>query len=149
MKKKRPNHFYKSVGQMVVSAVTGNAKLPITIAVYSAMAVLLLTYVSAQVLTGVLTQEISELDEERDRRTEKFNKLTAEYVTLSSRARVTQYCESTLGMRQASAENYERFAVGSKTVDHEQPVEFTKYADPLTDAYRFSTSRRTKGNSDG
>lgn len=145
---KRSKHSYQRLGHWLAAALTGQTGLPVTITVYAVIAVLLLVYVSAQVYTGVLTQEITALHEERVRRTESLNKLTAQYVTLSSRTRVGAYCENVLGMRQASEDDCQRFAVGEETA-FKKLVEFAQHSDPLRDTYRFSTLHRVNEKSDG
>jgi hypothetical protein len=113
----------------------------VTLLVYTGLALLLLTYVSAQVLTSVLTQEITELKQERHQRKEALNKHTSEYISMSSRARVTYYCESVLGMIPAGDGSLERFAVEESPGTYGQPVEFTRGFSQTNDPYRFTLLR--------
>jgi hypothetical protein len=144
--------LYRKLGHVLVTALMGNARLSTTIAVYSLVAVLLLTYVSLQVMTGMLTQEIAELTQEKNIRGERLNRLTATQVSLSSRDRVIAYCEATLGMKQASDTSYERFAVSDELLKSRELMEFTRSSDTVVDTYRFSRLRRGSagsGKSDG
>jgi cell division protein FtsL len=147
--RKHTEHWYQKVGRLLVTALAGQASTAATVFVYASIAVLLLAYVSAQVLTGVLTQEIAALSSERSRQSETMNKLAAEYVALSSRARVTRFCEEKLGMAEASGTTFRRIAVSGREGDAQQPVEFTRRVDPVADSYRFSVLIGENGKSDG
>ena len=59
----------------------------------------------------------------------------------SSRARVTEYCESKLGMVQANNGIFERFGVEADANNPSLPVEFTQEFPQTNDLYRFSLLR--------
>lgn len=143
MKKKKANDVYRKLGQGFVAAVTCNTRLHVTLFVYSVVAVLLLTYVSAQVYTTALTQNITELKQERHSRKEVLNNLTSDYIALSSRTRVTDYCESVLGMVQAGDGSFERFAVEDSPSDLRERIEFVHGFPQSNDPYRFTLLRQT------
>ena len=108
---------------------------------YSVIALLLLGYVLAQIYTSILAQEIVELKQERYGHKESLSRLTSKYVSLSSRERISNYCDTVLGMQVARDGNLERFAVLDDNGDFLEPVEFTERHSPLSDPYRFSRLR--------
>jgi hypothetical protein len=151
LKRTHKNPLYIRLGCVLIAALTGHTRLGVTIAIYSLVAVLLLAYVSLQVMAGMLTQEIAELGNEKNVRSERLHILTAQYVSLSSRDRVVRHCER-LGMTEASGGSYQRFAVSDELLRNRELMEFTGFSDPVTDAYRFSTLRLESagsGKSDG
>ena len=138
--KKQSSQAYRKLAHTVITALTGQAKLSVTLAVYSFLALVLLAYVSAQVYTSVLSLEISQLKTQRYRCKENLNRLTSEYVALSSGARVSKYCEDVLGMIKAGDESVERYGVAIALDDFDEPAEFTRVLSPLPDPYRFSSA---------
>ena len=126
MKRKHSHDAYRRSAHAVISALLGQARLSTTLFVYAVLAVLLLGYVSAHVYTSVLTQEIGELKLQKNSCRETMNKMTSEYISLSSRARVTNYCETVLGMTRANDGDLERFAVKGGLEHVTAPVEFTR-----------------------
>jgi cell division protein FtsL len=136
LKKKAP--AYRLFGNILVSALTGNANVGTTLLVYLAIAMLLLGYVSAQVLTGALTQDIADIKQARSSQKEKLNRLTSDYVSLSSRARVSNYCENVLGMVHANNGSLRRFAVDDVDWRFSAPVEFTEKGSAGLDPLRFT-----------
>ena len=83
IRKKKP--VYRKLSRLLVTALCGQCRTPVTLLVYGAAAVLLLTYVSGQVYAGALSQKIAVLKSERHEYKEKLNLLTSEYVALTSR----------------------------------------------------------------
>ncbi len=144
MKKRTPP--YRRISSVLIAVLTGNARIGVTLLVYVAIAVLLLGYVSAQVYTGVLAQEIAEIKQARSSQREKLNRLTNDYVSSSSRLKVSRYCEDALGMVQASDGSTRRFAVDNVDRGFPIPVEFTEKGSPILDPYRF-TLRDKNGKS--
>lgn len=145
MKKEKPSDMYRRLGHGIVAALTCQSRIFVTLVVYTMIALALLTYVSAQVYTTVLTQAITELKRERHQHQEAFNKLTSQYISMSSRTRVTHYCESVLGMIQGGS--FERFAVEGEGENRFEPVEFTHGFPQSKDQVRFTLLRET-GQSD-
>jgi hypothetical protein len=143
--KKRAS-IYRRISSILISALTGRARIGVTLVVYATVALLLLVYVSAQVYTGVLTQDISEIKQSRSSQREKLNRLTSDYVSLSSRARVSEYCETVLNMVEARDESLRRFAIDNIDRNFLVPVEFTEKGLPILDPYRF-TLRDKNGKS--
>lgn len=139
MKKDLRNNIYRQFSHVMLSALSGQAKLSVTIVVYSTIAVLLLTYVSAQIYAGVLAKEIAELKQARCEVREEANKLTGDYVALSSRSRVSKFCEKSLGMVEAAAgESFEILAVGDVGKRLSTPMELTRKQAVIPIAYRYT-----------
>lgn len=143
MKRNPTNDICRKISHALICALTGQTKIQVTILAYSVVAFLLLGYVSAQILTSVLAQEISDLTEERRQYKENLSKLTSDYVALSSRARISEYCETVLGMHQATDGSFERFAVRDSDGDYIEPIEFSQRYSPVPDAFRFSLHRES------
>ncbi len=141
--KKDKSDIYRKLGHGLAAALTCSTRLHVTLFVYAGIALLLLTYVSAQVYTTVLTQDIAQLKRASQGRKETLNRLTSEYISVSSRARVTEYCESKLGMVQANDDIFERFAVKDDPNSPRQPVEFAHEFTRTNDLYRFSLLRES------
>ncbi len=141
MRNKSRNNVYKRFSHVLLSALAGQAKLNVTIAVYFVIALLLLSYVSVQVYGGVLHQEIAGLKLTRCELKENLNRLTSDYVSLSSRSRVSRYCENTLGMVKAAGESFEVLAVEDGEYELAEPVEITKKHRAIPAAYRYTLRR--------
>ncbi len=138
MKKKDSRNVYGKFGQLLFAALTAQTRFSVTVVVYAVIALLLLAYVSVEVLTGVLAQEIAELEEEREYGRESLNRLTSEYISLSSRAPVSRYCESVLGMVEGREGNFERFVVDDLDRFGEL-IEITERSFRVTGAQRFTS----------
>jgi cell division protein FtsL len=136
---------YRKFSHLMISALTGHSKVAVTIAVYSVVALLLLAYVSVQIYAGVLRQEIALLEQQRVEAKEALNKLTGEFVSLSSRDRVIEYCENKLGMVRLDGENFEVLAVNKGAAEPAAPVALTETQDAIPSAARY-TYRQTKEN---
>ncbi|UCH83425.1 MAG: hypothetical protein JSW50_13350 [Candidatus Latescibacterota bacterium] len=139
MRKERHNTVYKQFSHIMLTALTGQAKVSVTIAVYATVAVLLLAYVSAQIYAGVLMQDIAELKQARCDLREEANTLTGDYVSLSSRNRVSKYCEQRLGMVEATAgESFEILAVNGGSEGFSIPMELTRKQTTIPTAHRYT-----------
>lgn len=141
MKKDIRSNIYRGFSRTLISALTGQARISVTIFVYAVVAVLLLAYVSAQVYADVLRQEIAVYKQERCDLKEDLNMLTSEYVANSSRSRVSRYCEKELGMIKAGGESLEILAVGDVNYGFAIPVELTKRQRAIPSAYRYTLRR--------
>lgn len=139
------NGLYRKFSHLMFSALTGQTKVGVTIVVYSVLALVLLAYVLVQIYAGVLRLEIAGLKQQRGDRKEALNKLTGDYVSLSSRSRVSQYCEKELGMVTASGENLLVVAVDTRDAGFAAPVALTKKQGAMPSAYRY-TYRQTDEN---
>jgi cell division protein FtsL len=128
---------YRKFSRFAVTALTGQTKVGATIAVYTLCALLLLAYVSVQIYAGVLRQEISQLKLARSEVKEALNKLTGDYVSLSSRERVSDYCENRLGMVRVGWEDFEVLAV-SDVARVAPPTALTQKQGAIPAAYRYT-----------
>jgi len=136
---------YRKFSRLMMSALMGHSRVGVTIAVYSAVALLLLAYVSVQIYAGMLRQEIALLEQQRVEAKETLNKLTGEFVSLSSRDRVIDYCENKLGMVRLDGENFEVLAVNEGAGEPAAPVALTETQDAIPSAARY-TYRQTNEN---
>ncbi len=125
---------YKRLAQNFVAALICQTRLSVTLLVYTVLALLLLTYVSAHVFTSMLSQDIAQLQVQRQQRKETFNKLTSQYISVSSRARVADYCESVLGMVQTGERSVQRFAVRERPASSEKGVAFARVSPKTKEA---------------
>lgn len=141
MKTKRRMPIYKRFCQIVLSSLSGQGSVLATVTFYAVVAALLLAYVSAQILTGALTQEITELRTSRSALSEDLNRLTGEYVSLTSRARVSDYCREKLGMVEASQGILERVVLRLDDDMFLEPSTLTRNQSAVPDAYRFTLNR--------
>jgi cell division protein FtsL len=139
------NDPYRKFSRLMVSALTGHSRVSVTIAVYSLVALLLLAYVSVQIYAGVLRQEIAFLEQQRAEAKETLNKLTGEFVSLSSRDRVVEYCEKKLGMVRLDGGSFQVLAVNEGAAAPIAPVALTEPQDAIPSAARY-TYRQTGQN---
>jgi len=70
---------------------------------YASFAVVLLAYVSTQVYTSSLMEDVAHREEQRRTIEENIGVMMSEYAGLVARARVARYCEQKLGMVEADA----------------------------------------------
>jgi hypothetical protein len=141
VKKEIRSNVYRNFSRLLISALTGQAKLSVMICAYGVVAVLLLTYVSAQVYADVLRQEIAGFKQTRCDLKEDLNMLTSDYIAYSSRSRVSGYCEKKLGMVKASGESLEILAVEDTEGGFSVPAELTKRQRAIPSAYRYTLRR--------
>ena len=92
---------------------------------YASFAVVLLAYVSTQVYTSSLMEDIAELKRTRRDSKEEIGLLMAEYMSLSSKRRIANYCEKKLGMVPAGSERMHRVSVNARNWIFAEPQEFT------------------------
>ncbi len=103
--------MYRRFYRFVASVVLGNAGIPKTILFVSLCALLLLAYVSTQIYSDMLSERISNLKKEQQVIREKHHRLISRYILLTSRERISEYCENVLGMVEADGESVRRIAV--------------------------------------
>jgi cell division protein FtsL len=97
--------------QFVLDALSGRLGVLMMTLSYASFAVVLLAYVSTQVYTDSLLEDINGNRREELELKERIGRLTASYASLSSRARVSAYCEERLGMVEADVTEVIRVAV--------------------------------------
>ncbi len=115
---------YKRFNRFLASVILGNAGVPTTIVVVSICALLMLSYVTAQIYSTVLSERISALEAKQLIFREKIHTLTSRYTELASRERVGGYCENVLGMIEAKNDNLRRIAIDGGTGGYTEFGEF-------------------------
>ena len=111
MKRAVKHSNLRVAGQFVLDALTGRLGLFMMTLAYASFAVVLLAYVSTQVYTNSLMEDISIREVERRRAQERVGLLMRDYAGLVSRARVSAICEDRLGMVQGDGANVTRVRV--------------------------------------
>jgi len=122
----RARHRLRQGWDFVVDALSGRMGVLMMTLAYAVFAVVLLGYVSTQVYTNSLMEDISARKHEQRLAKERIARLTARYAALSSRARIGSYCEERLGMVQADAGNVVRLAVEGEGDAHGGVLRFTE-----------------------
>ena len=91
------------LGQFVGDALSGRLGLFMMTVAYALLGVLLLGYVSTQVYTNSLMEQVSAGEADRRRVQEQVGLLMRDYAALVSRQRISEYCEQQLGMIEGDA----------------------------------------------
>ncbi len=94
---------YRKFSRIAADALTGRLGVVAMVLGYLACAVALLGYVSSQVYTFSLMEDISKLERQQKVLKETVGLLTADYAELSSMDRITRICKEKLGMNPADA----------------------------------------------
>jgi hypothetical protein len=92
-----------ATSQIVVDALTGRLGVVMMTLSYATVAFVLLAYVSTQVYTASLMEDVSRREEQRRLLEERIGLLMQEHAALVSRTRISRYCEDELGMVEADA----------------------------------------------
>jgi hypothetical protein len=105
---------FKKIVRFVADALTGRLGVAMMVIGYSTCAVVLLAYVSTQVYTYSLMEDI--VTRERDQRDlkEKIGLQTERYVALSSKERIAGLCESKLALVQVGNEQLVRVSINHR-----------------------------------
>jgi hypothetical protein len=98
MKRTQRVNGLKSLTRFVAGALTGRLGMAAMVLAYSFCAVILLAYVSAQIYTYSLMEDILQRERVQRNLKEKIGLQTQRYATLASKDRVTKICETRLGM---------------------------------------------------
>lgn len=98
----------RATGQFAFDALSGRMGVVMMTLAYGSLAVVLLAYVSTQVYTSSLIEDVGARKIEERKLQERISVTTADYARLASRTRVATYCEETLGMRPADAQTMTR-----------------------------------------
>lgn len=101
------------VGQFFLDALAGRLGAPMMVMGYVTFAVLLLAYVSTQVYTSSLMENVAARKREELVLRERIGVLTARYATMTSKSRVSRHCEEDLGLVGATQDDVVRVAVDS------------------------------------
>jgi hypothetical protein len=92
--------FFASLG--------GRLGAPMMVMGYLLIAVLLLAYVSAQVYTNSLMEQVAKRKRDEIVAREKIGVLTAHYATMTSKSRVARECEDELGLVESTTNDVVR-----------------------------------------
>jgi hypothetical protein len=105
------------VGQFFLDALAGRLGAPMMVLAYATFAVLLLAYVSTQVYTSSLMEDVAARKRDELLLRERIGVLTARYSTMTSKSRVSRHCEENLGLVGATQDEVVRVAIDGPTVD--------------------------------
>lgn len=104
-------HRVLVVGQFFLDALAGRLGAPMMVMGYVTFAVLLLAYVSTQVYTSSLMENVAARKRDELVLRERIGVLTARYATMTSKSRVSRHCEEDLGLVGATQNDVVRVAV--------------------------------------
>lgn len=124
---KHPNSgrtVFRRLARLVADALTGRLGVAMMVLGYSACAVVLLSYVSSQVYTYSLMEDIGARQRARRLLEEKIGLLTQTYAEMSSMERVTRICQAKLGMVPASPGQLVRVSVDTDWAPGVRQAEF-------------------------
>ncbi len=111
MKQAKEQGILAGLIRFVVDTLTGRLGVGMMVAGYTTCAFVLLGYVSTQVYTYSLMEDIHKREQTQRMKKESIGLLTERYATLSSRERIIGICESRLDMVPAGAAQLERVAI--------------------------------------
>jgi hypothetical protein len=98
-------------GHVFFSALSGRLGAPIMVLGYLSFAVCLLAYVSSQVYTHSLMEDVAARKRDEVALKERIGVLTAHYATMTSKSRVSAACEEDLGLVESTTRDVVRVAV--------------------------------------
>lgn len=97
--------------QIFFAALGGKLGAPMMVAGYLVVAVFLLAYVSAQVYTNSLMEDVAAHKRREVVAREKIGVLTARYATMTSKSRVSRECEEDLGLVESTTSDVVRIVI--------------------------------------
>jgi hypothetical protein len=103
--------MYKKFTRLLVTVISGNASMRTLILVCGASVLVILAYVSTQIYSARLLDNVLDLKQQKLLLQETVNDLTGVQASLSCRAKVIGYCEEKLGMTKAADDAIIRVAV--------------------------------------
>jgi hypothetical protein len=109
--------------QLFFAALGGRLGVPMMVAGYLVFAGLLLGYVSAQVYTNSLMEEVSARKRQEMVARERIGVLTARYATMTSKSRVSRECEGDLGLVESTTADVVRIAIDGARLPDAPPGE--------------------------
>ena len=104
-------HRVLVIGQFFLDALAGRLGAPMMVMGYVTFAVLLLAYVSTQVYTSSLMENVAARKRDELVLRERIGVLTARYATMTSKSRVSRHCEEDLGLIGATQNDVVRVAI--------------------------------------
>lgn len=114
-------HRMVVAGQFLLDALGGKLGAPMMVMGYVTFAVLLLAYVSTQVYTSSLMEDVAARKRDELALREKIGVLTARYATMTSKSRVSRHCEESLGLVGATQNDVVRVAVDGPVRSQDEP----------------------------
>jgi len=117
MKPVKPRSGWRIATGLIFDALSGRLGVSLMALAYASFAVVLLAYVSTQVYTSSLNEQISRRRSLERSVEEQMGLLTAEYTRLASRARIAPFCEDKLGMVEADKESMHRLRINGDDND--------------------------------
>lgn len=118
----RRNRF-AMVAQLFFAALGGKLGTPMMVAGYLVFAAFLLAYVSAQVHTNSLMEDVSARKRQETVAREKIGVLTARYATMTSKSRVSRECEGDLGLVESTTSEVVRVVIDGAPVPEAKPAD--------------------------
>jgi hypothetical protein len=116
MKQRNNSTSLKKVAGFVVPVLTGRRGVAMMVAGYSVCAVVLLVYVSAQIYTYSLMEDIASRERQQLGLKEEIGLQTERYAELASKSRISRICETKLGLVQNDAGQLIRVSIDTKWV---------------------------------
>jgi hypothetical protein len=98
-------------GQFLLNALGGKLGVPMMVLGYLSFAVCLLAYVSTQVYTSSLMEDVAGRRRTEVALKERIGVLTARYATMTSKSRVSTTCEHDLGLVESTTADVIRVSV--------------------------------------
>jgi len=132
----KPSRFrtgFKPISQLAFEAVTGRLGVLAMAFSYTLFALVLLGYVSKQVYTSSLMEDVSHRRAQELVLKEEIGMLTSQYASLVSRQRVADYCEGKLGMVEADDRLMTRVAIGDVRLRDHEPLDLVEPAVSISD----------------
>jgi hypothetical protein len=126
MKRKQNSGTLAETIRVVVDALTGRRGVGMMVAGYCVCAVSLLGYVSMQVYTYSLMEDVYKRERQQMVLKENIGLQTERFAELSSRERIVRICETKLGMVPADTEQLQRVAVDSNWSPGGEQFEFER-----------------------
>ena len=111
------------VTQLFFAALGGRLGIPMMVAGYLVVAGFMLAYVSAQVYTNSLMEQVSARKRQETVARERIGVLTARYATITSKSRVSRACEGSLGLVESTTADVVRVAIDGATLAEDPPGE--------------------------
>lgn len=111
------------VTQLFFAALGGRLGVPMMVAGYLVVAGFLLAYVSAQVYTNSLMEQVSARKRQETVARERIGVLTARYATITSKSRVSRACEGDLGLIESTTADVVRVAIDGASLPEDPPGE--------------------------
>lgn len=109
------------VTQLFFAALGGRLGVPMMVAGYLVVAGFLLAYVSAQVYTNSLMEQVSARKRQQTVARERIGVLTARYATITSKSRVSRACEGSLGLVESTTADVVRVAIDGAALPEDPP----------------------------